>query len=140
MGSAVLAVTFRQKKIPLHEAALSVVLSGVYSLFSNSAMVFGSSLSASKGMPLAARNASSSRPSFSDMATPCAVSSSICAFSAAYVFLCWMSRALASCRAGWDSTPVAIRIDRMAATSSSAIVNQYSSSRTPILWLAAYGL
>ena len=88
MGSAVLAVTFRQKKIPLHEAALSVVLSGVYSLFSNSAMVFGSSLSASKGMPLAARKASSSRPSFSDMATPCPVSSSICASNAAYVFLC----------------------------------------------------
>lgn len=78
----------RVKGIPLHEAALNVLLSGAYSRFSSSAMVAGSSLSASKGMPLAARKVSSSRPSFSDMATLWAVSSSICASSAAYVFFC----------------------------------------------------
>ena len=47
-----------------------------------------------------------------------------------------MSSVPASCRAGWDSTPVAIRIDRIAATSSSTMVNQYSSSRAPMLGAA----
>ena len=83
LGRDVLAVACRQKKIPLHEAALSVLLSGGYSRFSSSAMAAGSSFSSSKEMPLTARKASSSLPSFSDMAIPCAVSVFICASSAA---------------------------------------------------------
>ena len=73
----VLAVTFRPKKIPLHEAAPRVLLKGVYRRFSNSAMVSGSLFSSSKAMPFAARKASSSFPSFSDIAMLCAVSASI---------------------------------------------------------------
>ena len=83
LGRDVLAVTCRQKKIPLHAAALSVLFSGRYSRFSSSAIASGSLFSSPKEMPLTARKASSSLPSFSDMAMPCAVSVFICASSAA---------------------------------------------------------
>ena len=53
------------------------------------------------------------------------------------MFRCWISSTPASCREAWDSTPVAMRIDRMVATSSSAMANQYSSSRIPMLGAAA---
>ena len=87
-------------------------------------MALGSSFSSENAIPDPARKASSSFPSFSDSATPCAVSSSIWLFKTAVVFCCWMVSDSLNCRAEWDSTPAALRIASTAATTASAMKNQ----------------